>query len=492
MGDQLPAVAPRGRQHPRTRLANLTIDEMSSDGGSSGPESPHKIIATVSSPRRQRRFVARDLDVDEVAEVYDTSSGGSTPRRSSNERPRVGSSGARSSPLSHPRKESAADLPSGFTLELPEQSAEDMETGSAHSLTQEYLDFKAHTDSPTAKHSPLAGAARPPSLKDSQASLTAPQSPAIGPGGRSPIRKLSSRSHASRLLDVDIPSSPTPSDSGNHVHSMDHEEVSLNFHEVAQKGDLNLLKRMVIEGEDVDCRDEFGRSALHWAAGGGHHQVVKFLLATGADRNAQNQYGWCPLHWAAYHGHTAIVETLIEHGAKVNLTTDAMATPLHEAARMGHADTMKILLKHGSRRNRPNKQGRTPLHIAAWRGNLDAVVVMIEAKADVYARDHDGRAAMDYAVKSGKREVVDVLLACGLESEHIHDAIQLGERERALQEAEEMASVPSVWSKTHKYMDRAMTFFGKYGQYLGKIPCLIFVYVVFYYAHDLNYRVEPS
>ena len=58
--------------------------------------------------------------------------------------------------------------------------------------------------------------------------------------------------------------------------------------------------------------------SIHDAAMTGNIEAVKRDLAAGVDVNAKDKYGWTPLHWAAREGHKKIVELLIDKGADVN------------------------------------------------------------------------------------------------------------------------------------------------------------------------------
>lgn len=49
----------------------------------------------------------------------------------------------------------------------------------------------------------------------------------------------------------------------------------------------------------VDCTDEEGNTALHFAAASGHEHLVRFLLRKGASVDSRNNYGWTPLMQAA-------------------------------------------------------------------------------------------------------------------------------------------------------------------------------------------------
>ena len=49
-----------------------------------------------------------------------------------------------------------------------------------------------------------------------------------------------------------------------------------------------------------------------------HKEIAELLIANGADVNVKNDFGPTPLHWAADEGHKEIVELLIANGANVN------------------------------------------------------------------------------------------------------------------------------------------------------------------------------
>jgi len=58
----------------------------------------------------------------------------------------------------------------------------------------------------------------------------------------------------------------------------------------------------------------------------------ELLIAKGADINAKDEYGWTPLHYAAIKGQKEVVELLIAKGADINSKNQSGETPLHEAA----------------------------------------------------------------------------------------------------------------------------------------------------------------
>ena len=73
-------------------------------------------------------------------------------------------------------------------------------------------------------------------------------------------------------------------------------------------GDLNSIKELVEQGEDLNALGASNRTSLHRAAGANHVDVVKFLLEHGAHLEAADRYNRTPLFWAALG--TKLVATL--------------------------------------------------------------------------------------------------------------------------------------------------------------------------------------
>ena len=111
---------------------------------------------------------------------------------------------------------------------------------------------------------------------------------------------------------------------------------------------------------------------IHNASQLGKVKIVKQHLNAGKDVNARDPWKKTPLHYAAEKGHVPVVELLIESGANVNLKDDATdargETPLHRAAAKGHVPGVELLIKNGANVNAKDADGGTPLHSAAGNG----------------------------------------------------------------------------------------------------------------------------
>ncbi len=71
-------------------------------------------------------------------------------------------------------------------------------------------------------------------------------------------------------------------------------------------------------GEDLEARDNRGRTPLIIAAEQGDVARVDDLLARGVQLEALDDCGWSAMMRAAASGHTAIVQTMLDRGAAID------------------------------------------------------------------------------------------------------------------------------------------------------------------------------
>ena len=145
--------------------------------------------------------------------------------------------------------------------------------------------------------------------------------------------------------------------------------------DACKNGHIDLVKKMLRYGVDVNVNDKYGNTPLYWASMCGYTEVVKLLLAHGADVNVKDNDGSTPLYWASSRGHTEIVKLLLAHGADVNVNVNDKYgnTPLFCASYEGHAEIVKLLLEHGADVNVKNNYGSTSLHWASSNGHTEMV-----------------------------------------------------------------------------------------------------------------------
>jgi ankyrin repeat protein len=122
---------------------------------------------------------------------------------------------------------------------------------------------------------------------------------------------------------------------------------------------------------DVLCeRDEFGRSAIHYAAANGDAAEVERLLACGADPGEADAVEFTPLHFAAQEQHPAVVAVLLRAGADIRARDRWGNTPLWRAVFTAHGDvvTSSTLLAGGADPDEQNYTGISPRRLAERMG----------------------------------------------------------------------------------------------------------------------------
>jgi len=121
------------------------------------------------------------------------------------------------------------------------------------------------------------------------------------------------------------------------------EEEEANLHAAASAGDVDLLKKLLEEGANVDEADEEGRTALHFAAG---------------------------------YGEIACAKALIEAKAKLDAVDNNQNTPLHYAAGYGQAESCTLLMDSGANKDAKNMDGKTALEVAQLNEQADVVAAL--------------------------------------------------------------------------------------------------------------------
>ena len=198
--------------------------------------------------------------------------------------------------------------------------------------------------------------------------------------------------------------------------------VSGAYGYVGGASNLDVVKLFVWAGWSADYRgSNYGETALHNAAAGGHLAAVRYLVEQGADLEATRYDDYTPLHDAAAVGHLAVVRYLVEQGADLEAKGRYDLTALLSAAYRGHWEVVKFLVGAGAdleaaySRDLRSRNGFTALLFAVEGGRLDMVKVLVGAGADVNvrARAWPYYPALHYAAVGGRLDMVKVLVGAG-------------------------------------------------------------------------------
>jgi TonB family protein len=122
------------------------------------------------------------------------------------------------------------------------------------------------------------------------------------------------------------------------------QDVGHSLRDLALAGQAQAVRDLLAgPAPDVNSADASGRTALMYAAEGGHDEIVGMLLAAGAGVDRQDQAGETALHLAARHGRTAAARLLVGAGADFALRDLEGRTPLYRAIEKRRADVIEIL-----------------------------------------------------------------------------------------------------------------------------------------------------
>ena len=151
-------------------------------------------------------------------------------------------------------------------------------------------------------------------------------------------------------------------------------------------------------------------TALSCAAQRGDLDLLRKLLQMGADANAPAAHGFTPVFFAVAYGHSAILEELLQSGAFADARADDGQSPLHVAATDGRIDIAKILVARGAYIDSRDKNGNTPLHEAAAKGNADFTIWLLEQGCDPDPVNNTGSSPLALAVTGKQATCVRLLL----------------------------------------------------------------------------------
>ncbi len=150
--------------------------------------------------------------------------------------------------------------------------------------------------------------------------------------------------------------------------------------ESAYVGNLEEVRRLVMDGTSVDVIDAERHTPLMWAAFNGHTAVSEYLLDAGAEIDAKDSNGRTALLYASSGPFEETVNLLLIKGAEVDVQgTLEGFTALMTAAAEGQVEVVRRLLDHGADRDIEDTDGDTALTFARQNGHTE-VVALLESK----------------------------------------------------------------------------------------------------------------
>jgi hypothetical protein len=183
----------------------------------------------------------------------------------------------------------------------------------------------------------------------------------------------------------------------------------------AARGDARQIEGLIAKGESLNTRDGHGRTPLHLAAYGGHHDAMRVLVLAGADPNALENDRYDIVTIAAVANDIPTLKTaLILGGSAKNITSRYDGTALIAAAHLGHAEVVRTLIRAGAPLDHINNLGWTALIESIVLGDggprhTDTLKALVEGGANVNLPDRNGQTPLSLARSRGYKEMVSIL-----------------------------------------------------------------------------------
>ena len=250
------------------------------------------------------------------------------------------------------------------------------------------------------------------------------------------VNAVTGRSIGSTTLDV----------TANTTSKENNKQMEAQWFTAAQEGQLDVIKKLLDKGININAKDENGQTALMHAAMYHNNAILKELINRGADLsikdndgytalmnaafhcdvegtkelinrgsdlNAKTNNGMSIFHVAAWGGKEEIMDELLKRGFDLNAKYDSGKTALMLAAGLGNEKVIKYLISRGADCNAKDKRGRTALIIAADNYSEEAVKELIKGGADLNIKDKDGKTALSLAIEFGNKEIIEALKQAG-------------------------------------------------------------------------------
>ena len=185
-----------------------------------------------------------------------------------------------------------------------------------------------------------------------------------------------------------------------------HAADALTYRDALAAGDPARLSALIEADKRRLPVDENGVTVLHRALHVYSEQrleMVRRIMAAGADVNAVTHDGATPLHWACRFQFDAAVPLLLKAGARIDARDADGATPLFSA----NATAAKVLIAAGADPLARDREGNVPLH-----RNVNPELLA----PGVNVRNTSGLTPLHYAALTGNLNSVTWLLAQGAEA----------------------------------------------------------------------------
>ncbi|KAL9957509.1 hypothetical protein ACROYT_G039148 [Oculina patagonica] len=178
------------------------------------------------------------------------------------------------------------------------------------------------------------------------------------------------------------------------------------MHYAAATCNVDVINRLILVGADVRAKENEERIPLHFAAESGVLCVVRSLVSACPESVNDFDYGSrTPLHLAASQGWVEVATHLLQNGAEVDYRDDDRLTPLFHATIHGCPVTTDTLLHYGADINSLDKNRKPPLIMASYFGHLSTFRKLAKCGADATIVSTTGYNCLDAAIRGGHLDI---------------------------------------------------------------------------------------
>lgn len=185
--------------------------------------------------------------------------------------------------------------------------------------------------------------------------------------------------------------------------------------QAADSGKVNIIRKLIKEGVNINAQDTKGRTATMIATYNNDIETAKVLIEAGADVNIQDNMKNNPFLYAGAEGYIELLKLTIDAGADPAITNRYGGTALIPASEHGYVDVVKLLLDNTNIDiNHVNNLGWTALMEAIVLGDggesqQETIKLLIEHGADINIPDSGGITPLQHAEEKGYKEIIKIL-----------------------------------------------------------------------------------
>ena len=233
------------------------------------------------------------------------------------------------------------------------------------------------------------------------------------------------------------------------------------LHHAVLGDDLEMTKRLIAAGANINALSKDGSTALHAAARKGNRNIFSYLLEAGAPFDARtlnharfpSTDGLSVLDIAVSHGHLELVKNIFDSTQYKTIIGDSYefawraaveATSEHENIRkyifertggLEHKGgkivhwaidedkpgVLRTLIDMKVDMKIPNADGWSPIHAAAMKGKLGVITALLDSGIDVNYAGYQGRTPLHQALAANCPESASHLLLKGAKTDVLDD-----------------------------------------------------------------------